>query len=63
MSDTQHFGDTSLGAFIGVALIVLALCIGVGTCNRLQMTTPLTTPLDTVSTPEETPILVESPEE
>lgn len=30
------FGDTGLGILIGVAVVVLSLCLGVGSCNAIQ---------------------------
>lgn len=35
-SEKKGFGDTDLGTCIGVALIILALCLGVGACNAIQ---------------------------
>ena len=35
-SEKKSFGDTDLGTCIGVALIILALCLGVGACNAIQ---------------------------
>ena len=32
----KSFGDTDLGTCIGVAIIIIALCIGVGSCNFIQ---------------------------
>lgn len=32
----QSFGDTALGEAIGVALIILALGLGIGGCQKLS---------------------------
>jgi hypothetical protein len=34
-NNKRHFGDTELGQGIGIAVIVLALCLGIGACNML----------------------------
>lgn len=36
VSETTHFGDTSLGECLGIAIIILAVCIGTGSCNAIQ---------------------------
>ena len=36
--DRKHFGDTSLGQGIAVALVILAFCLGIGSCGRMVMT-------------------------
>ena len=30
------FGDTALGACIGVAIAIFALCVGVGSCDAMR---------------------------
>jgi hypothetical protein len=34
-NNKTHFGDTSLGVGISIALIILAVCLGVGGCTYL----------------------------
>ena len=31
----SRFGDTALGAGLGLAAVILAVCIGVGSCTRI----------------------------
>ena len=31
-----HFGDTALGWSIGIAILAIACCLGVGSCNAIQ---------------------------
>ena len=34
--EINEFGDTNLGTCIGAAIVVLALCLGIGSCNAIQ---------------------------
>lgn len=34
--EINEFGDTNLGTCIGIAIVVLALCLGIGSCNAIQ---------------------------
>ena len=34
--NANPFGDTVLGGFIGAAILALACCVGIGSCNALM---------------------------
>lgn len=45
MSGKKHFGDTTLGEGISLALIILALCLGFGGCVHLASAAPISDPI------------------
>jgi hypothetical protein len=40
MSENKTFGDTDLGLCLGIAVIILSLCLGIGGCNILLKKVP-----------------------